>query len=123
MAYNAGERKDVRKAEKESRIAERQRREIITGLMSTMAGRSWMLERLEECHIFATSFNRDAITMAFMEGERRTGLLLLNDIMQSCPDQYILMMRERNQRDTATERSRSEDSRRSDQGSSDTVTI
>lgn len=119
MAYNAGERKDVRRAEKDARLAEKQRHEVITGLMAGMAGRRWMLEKLEECHIFATSFSRDEGTMAFMEGERSIGLKLLNDIMRSCPDHYILMMRERNERDAATERSRSEDSGRSDQGSRD----
>lgn len=125
MAYNAAERKDVRRAEKEARFAERQRQEIITNLMSTMAGRSWVLEKLEECHIFATSFNRDPCAMAYMEGERSIGLKLLNDIMRSCPDQYILMMRERNQRDaarsaTSNERSGSSNGDGSVDGSTDT---
>jgi len=117
--YNAGERKDVRRAEKEGKIRERERLEVIKSLMSVKGGRGWMLEKLEGCHIFRTSFSTDPLQMAFMEGERRQGLLLLNDIMQSCPDQYILMMRERNERDAArdatTEQPRGEDGDRGDQ--------
>lgn len=117
MVYNASERKDVRKAEKAAGLAERQRQEVIFGLMQAIAGRRWMLEKLEECHVFATSFARDAVTMAYMEGERSIGLRLLNDIMASCPDQYILMMRERNERNASSERARNENTNGRDQGS------
>lgn len=116
MIYNAGERKDVRKAEKAARLVEKQRHEVIFGLMTLIAGRQWMLEKLEECHVFATSFARDAITMAYMEGERSIGLRLLNDIMASCPDQYIQMMRERNERNAARSRSAAAESTGSQDG-------
>lgn len=97
--FNAAERKHVRLAEKEAKQTERQRREIVTGIMSLPAGRAWMLERLEQAHIFSSSFNGNALHMAFAEGERNVGLQLLNDIMFACPDYYITMMRERNERD------------------------
>ena len=116
MAYNAAERKDVRRAEKDAKLAEQQRREVVTGVMQTIAGRRWILGILEECHIFGTSFNRDPSTMAFMEGQRDIGLRLLNDIMASCPDDYILMMRENNERRTSSERARGEDANGRDPG-------
>lgn len=99
--YNAAERKDVRKAEKAAKLADRQRAEIVSGIMSVAPGRAWMLDRLESASVFATTFNPDALQMAFAEGNRNQGLQLLNDIMQHCPEQYVLMMRERNERDAA----------------------
>jgi hypothetical protein len=39
--------------------------------------------------------------MAFMEGQREVGIMLLSDIMSACPNQYILMMEERNARQSA----------------------
>lgn len=104
MTYNASERKDVRRMEKAAKIAAAQSAEIVRGLMSTTPGRAWVLARLESAHVFATSFDRDAIAMAFNEGERNQGLKLLNEIMSHCPDSYILMMNERNQKELSNER-------------------
>lgn len=101
MPYNAAERKDVRRAEKVAKLADRQRVEVITNIMSTIPGRAWMLDRLERCHIFATTFVNDALITAFGEGQRNIGLQDIDDIMQACPDKYILMMRERNERDAS----------------------
>jgi hypothetical protein len=57
-----------------------------------------MCELLETCHIFSTSFSDVDLRMAFMEGQREIGLRLLMDIMGACPDHYIQMMRESNER-------------------------
>src|SRR6266704_2332873 len=99
--YNASERKDVRRAEKEAKLAERQRHEITTYIMSTAPSRAWMYDKLEICHVFRSSFSTDALAMAFAEGERNIGLQLVGDIMVACPDDYILMMREANERERA----------------------
>jgi hypothetical protein len=107
MPYDAGNRKDVRAAEKQAKLAEQQRREIVTGIMSVAPGRSWMCDILESCHIFATSYNDIPGRMAFMEGQREVGIRLLTDIMGACPDQYVLMMRERNERNSAYDARRS----------------
>ena len=108
MSYNAGERKDVRRLEKESKLADQNRREFMAGVMSTQPGRLWMFDKLQACHIFASSFTTNALQTAFAEGERNVGLQLLNDIMQACPDQYVLMMKEANARSTLSERRGSE---------------
>lgn len=119
MLYNAAERKDVRRAEKEAKTAERQRHEIVTYIMSTTPSRAWMHDRLESCHVFASSYSPDALAMAFAEGERNIGLQLLNDILQACPENYILMMREENDRRIARERRSSEKPNGGDSGSDD----
>lgn len=98
MTPNASDRKSVRELEKRARIAERERAEVITAIMSTRAGRSWMWDRLSSCHVFVTTFNGDALQSAFQEGQRSMGLALLADIMAHCPDQYIQAMRESHER-------------------------
>jgi hypothetical protein len=107
MPYDAGNRKDVRQAEKQSKLVEQQRREIVTGIMSVAPGRSWMCDLLEHCHIFHTSYNDLPHRMAFMEGQREVGIRLLSDIMGACPDHYVLMMRERNERNSSYDARRS----------------
>ena len=72
-------------------------------------------------YLFAETFSELAgigdprLIRAFAEGERNIGLKLLSDIMAVAPDAFMLMMRERNERDNA-ERSRSQDPDRRDQG-------
>lgn len=105
--YDASDRKQVRKAEKEAKLADAQTAGIIKGLMSLSAGRQWVYDKLAGAHVFATSFDRDPLQMAFAEGERNQGLILLNDVMKHCPDQYLQMTQEANARDTARERTRS----------------
>ena len=94
MTYDASSRKDIRRAEKDSRLIDRQRTEIISGLMQSTSGRAYLWNELSLAHIFATSFSLDPLQMAFSEGERNCGLRLLNDIMETAPEDFILMMRE-----------------------------
>ena len=115
MTLNTSDRKSVRAAEKASAIIDRQRGEVLTHLMDTGPGREWAWNKLAEAHIFATTFSTDPVQMAYNEGQRNQGLTLLNDIIQWCPDQFILAMREQNERSTSTGR----DSERVDPGTED----
>ncbi len=96
--YNAAERTHVKAAARQARLADRARIDVLVSVMSTPGGRAWVLDILERCSIFATTFTGDALRSAFAEGQRNVGLFVLNDIMQTCPDQYVLMMQERNAR-------------------------
>lgn len=108
MLDSASDRKSIRRREKAARLAERQRAEVLTSVMSTPAGREWIWNILGACHCFSTTFTSDALVTAFQEGQRSTGLGLLADILQTCPDQYIAAMRESAQRAIAVE-ARTED--------------
>ena len=67
---------------------------VVEALLQHQDGRSWLRRKLEECHIFATSFRQgEPDTTAFVEGERNIGLRLLIEI-QAFPDQYVLMIKE-----------------------------
>ena len=107
MPYDPTNRRDVKTAQKQAKVADQQRREIVNGIMSVCPGRRWICDLLETCHIFATSYSDVGLRMAFLEGQREIGIRLLMDIMASCPDQYVTMMRERNERQSAND-SRSE---------------
>lgn len=109
MTYNAADRKDVRRAEKAARIAERDRGKVLRGIMSTTNGREFIWNRLEAAHVFTISPPTDALAMAFQQGERNQGLQLLSDIMRWCPDEFIESMREANGRRTADTGSDSDD--------------
>ena len=97
---NAADRKSIRSKEKLSKLADQNRREVLVGIMSTMPGREWVWNMLSRSHVFGMSFVSDAFLTAFREGERNQGQQLLNDVMEACPDQYVLAMRENNERRT-----------------------
>jgi hypothetical protein len=118
---NAADRKSIRRLEKAAKLADAQRRQVITSLMSTSFGREWMWDVLSRCHCFSTTFNGDALASAFAEGQRAIGLSLLSDIMIACPDQYIQAQRESNDRDHLDERRSSTESDGGDSGSVDDV--
>jgi hypothetical protein len=105
--YNAADRKSIRAAEKAFAIAERERGEVVVEMMATQARRRYIWDKLGEAHIFSTSFSTDPTQMAFNEGQRNQGLVLLNDIIQYCPEQFIEAMREANGRRTSSDAARS----------------
>lgn len=107
---NAADRKSIRKAEKAARQFEANDREAVVGIMSTLPGRSWMFRRLEACHCFNDAFTGDALREAYQKGERNFGLQLLAQLMKYCPEQYIQMTREANDRYISDEREPNPDS-------------
>lgn len=107
--YNAAERSHVKAAAKQAKALDRDRATVLRSIMDSASGRAWILDRLERCHCFSSSFSPDPLAMAFTEGERNIGLQDLNDLMRYTPDSYVLMMRERNERDASTSTSRSVD--------------
>lgn len=117
MTYDASNRKDIRRAEKESRQLTRQRGEVIIALMQTPAGRAYVWSELSSAHVFTTSFSTDPLQMAFTEGERNTGLRLIDTIMEWAADEFILMWREVSAREHSREQPRSADADGGDQGS------
>ena len=101
---NAADLRSLKRKAREARLAEAQRREVTFSIMSSPAGRVWVLDILEHCNIFATSFSVNALQTAFREGQRDVGLRLLADIVSFSPDQYIQMMREANDRERIDDR-------------------
>lgn len=98
MTLNTSDRKSIRAAEKAAALADKQRGEVVVNLMSTIPGRKYIWDKLSVAGIFATTFSTDALQMSFNEGQRNQGLVLLNDVIEYCPEQFIEAMREANGR-------------------------
>jgi len=84
--------------------------------MASIAGRSWMRELLEACHIFHASYTGEALSTVFREGERSIGLRLLAGVMRAYPEAYIQMMKEQadGRRDSVLDRRDHDDPRNYD---------
>ncbi|MGH7744064.1 MAG: hypothetical protein ACREQ5_04490, partial [Candidatus Dormibacteria bacterium] len=94
LVYDASNRKDIRRAEKASAQVQRTRLDFLHAAMGTPQGRAWFHELLSVCHLFADPFSGQALTEAYLKGERNVGLRIFAEILEYCPDQYILMMKE-----------------------------
>jgi hypothetical protein len=71
--------------------------QVVSNLVSTEPGRSWLYRFLESCHCFSLSFDPESDRIsAFREGERNIGNRLLADLVKASPDTYVLMMKEKN---------------------------
>jgi len=87
-------------------LAERLDRETEEGdvqwLMSSKRGRRIVWRLLDRAGVFRLSFNTNAMTMAFSEGQRNDGLRLLYLIHTLCPNLYPTMVKEANHGRNAT---------------------
>src|SRR5690554_2902775 len=66
-------------------------------LMSTKRGRRIIWRLLEVSGVYRLSFDRDAMSMAFNEGNRNFGNQLLAEITRLCPERYLEMLKEHKQ--------------------------
>ena len=63
-------------------------------LMKGPRGRRHIWRQLELAGVFRSSFNTNAMTMAFAEGQRNIGLRLLGMVHEHCPELYNIMVEE-----------------------------
>jgi hypothetical protein len=104
MPDSTGDRKSIRRLEKQVAIDLAQRHAFVHQMMSNVSGRTWLWHHLTTCHCFSTTFTGDPLTSAFSEGQRSIGLALLAEVMSACPDLYIQAMRESHERTHLAER-------------------
>ena len=62
-------------------------------LMGNKQGRRFVWRLLEKAGVFRTTFRLNN-EMAFLEGMRNMGLLLVADIHEICPEKYHIMVKE-----------------------------
>lgn len=95
--YDASDPEQVNAARREEGRRLKARRGVLKGILRTPAGRAWLYEMLNMCHIYHTSFipgQPDA--SAFREGERNVGLKMAGEASAADPENYLLMVREGN---------------------------
>lgn len=103
--YNGSDPKHLKRQIKAAKERAERDTLVLMSIMANPSGRDWVHDFLTSCHVFSSSFTSNALTTAFAEGERNVGLQLFLGIVQSCPDQYIQMMREANDRAISDNRS------------------
>jgi len=95
-----GQERDKADRELQDRLDRENEEADIKWLMSSKRGRRTMWRLLDQAGVFRLSFNTNALTMAFSEGNRNNGLRLLALIHSLCPELYPTMLKEqRNDRD------------------------
>jgi hypothetical protein len=105
VTYDAGNRKDVRRAEKAARLKQRARFDYTRRIMSEAQGREWMYDLLFRCHIGVTPFVAGRPDLSdFYAGEQNIGLQLWTDAMNSSPTEYVLMMQEASHKELSNDR-------------------
>jgi hypothetical protein len=88
----------VRKRNRDVRIAEKERREMILAIMAMPQGRRFVWDLLEKCHPFQTPFMVKPTLTAFNCGEANIGLWLIAEVQGATPDLYMQMVHEAGER-------------------------
>lgn len=92
--FDPSEKDDVERRNNELKVRKEGVYNSIRVLMDSKYGRIWMKELLERCHVFGSTFDTNALKMAFGEGERNIGLMIMADVTGAAPAQYQLMLEE-----------------------------
>ena len=90
----------------EEQVARAQQIEIddVKWLMSNTKGRRIVYRLLEQAGVYRLSFNTNALSMAFNEGARNSGLRLLHQVSTHCPERYAEMLNEKGEYDRRSSR-------------------
>ena len=94
LPYDAGDPKAVRERNRVLKRVEASERTVIRQIMGSNEGRAWIFKLLSLCHVYQSTFSTNALTMACAEGERNIGLQLTADVIASCPERYLEMLKE-----------------------------
>jgi len=101
QSFDAADPESVNKVKKQAGRRRKLRLEFVAKIMADREGRRWVHDILRQSEVFRTSFcERDAspLSIAFREGKRYIGLLLLGDVMKAAPATYTLMVQEAEER-------------------------
>lgn len=76
------------------RLAQEAEEADIRKLMTSKWGRRFLWRLMDQAGVFRLSYAPDAMAMAFAEGNRNSGLRILNLIHTLCPEHYNAMLKE-----------------------------
>ncbi|CAB4133163.1 hypothetical protein UFOVP140_47 [uncultured Caudovirales phage] len=86
-------------SEAAAKLAQVNEAEDFKWLMSNKRGRRIVWRWLEKSGAFRQSFNHSGSITAFNEGARTIGLMLIAQINEFCPEQYLTMLQEQRKND------------------------
>ena len=90
VAQEQAEREDARKRQ----LVRQREKDDFVWLMGTVQGRRIVWRLLEQAKVFKSTFSLDSGEMAFLEGNRNMGLLLITEVHELCPEKYHVMAKE-----------------------------
>lgn len=93
-SYDTSDPEKVNKARKKYARTRAHRLEFVAAAMTTEQGRAWYYDMLIRCKVLKTPYTSDSHDTAFRCGEQNIGLMILSDIQDAAPDQYIVMISE-----------------------------
>ena len=102
--YDAANERHIKIARREARAMADARRGFVSHIMGLADGRAYIHDLLRVCDALDKQvFLVDPYENAFWCGVRHVGAMLRADIMDYCPDDFVLMMREANARNTTSD--------------------
>ncbi len=90
----SGQERAKLQADARSKVERQIEQQDLKWLMKCKQGRRIMWRLLERTGLYRTSFNPNSMTMAFNEGNRNLGLVLMAQLNEACPERYTLMVQE-----------------------------
>ena len=66
----------------------------VLATMRTQSGRNFINRIIETTNAYGSAFDKDSRTHAFNEGMRQVGLALIDELIESAPEEYKRMLTE-----------------------------
>lgn len=94
VQYDTSDQEQVQKAKKRTARTRADRLEFVRAAMLHEQGRAWFYDLLVKCKVISTPFTDDPYRTAFKCGEQNIGLMILADLQDAAPDNYLQMVKE-----------------------------
>lgn len=93
---NATDAEQVKDAKEKVKFSRDQEKEDIKAVLSTVSGRRFVWRYMGLCGLHKISYLGQGCEThtLFLEGMRNVGLALEADIMDACPDKFVMMLTE-----------------------------
>lgn len=95
---DVGDKDQVKGRQKKRRLSREAEVEGLRQLLSHYWGREFVWRTLEQCGVYAMSYQGDVNRHFMSEGKREVGLWLLDEVFTASPNSYNLMRSEAEQR-------------------------
>ncbi len=92
--YDTSDPQEVNRAKKRGSRTRADRLHFVGAAMTTPQGRSWFYDLLVRCKVVSTPFSEDIYRTAFNCGQQNVGLMVLSDIQDAAPKEYVTMINE-----------------------------
>jgi hypothetical protein len=98
MQFAAQNPKELKKSKRKDQLITEREAEHVRHVMNTFQGRAFVWKVLSECRVFHQA-PPDHSAVLRHEGKRDIGLIIMNKLLQDCPEQYNMMQVEGVSRD------------------------